>query len=201
MDIYLVRHGQTEWNEERRFQGWKDSALTAKGRDDSRKLAESLVHIEFDQIYSSPLGRAMETARYIKTGRDLEIIPYEAFKEMNFGEWEGMLDKDVKTLYPEEHFNFWNRPHLFKPFGGESFEELRERVEKGLYGLLEMAEGERVIVVSHTFVIKTILSIINNYPIDDFWHPPFLHSTSLTVIRVEDGQMESIIEGDISHLD
>jgi len=201
MDIYLVRHGQTEWNEERRYQGWKNSNLTAKGREDSKELAQSLAHTKFDQIYSSPLGRAMETARYIKMGRELEIIPYDPFKEMNFGEWEGMLDKDVKVLYPEEHFNFWNKPHLFKPFGGETFSGLRDRVRSGLTELVGTAQGEKIIVVTHTFVIKSILSIVKDYTIDEFWSPPFLHSTCLTVLRVEDEEMDTIVEGDISHLD
>jgi len=202
MDIYLVRHGQTEWDEERRMQGRKNSDLTAMGREDSKYLAKELSHTEFSQIYSSPLERAMETARYIMVGRTQEIIPFEAFKEMNFGEWEGMVDREVKSRYPEDHFDFMNRPNLFKPLGGESFEELRERVEKGLDDLIATAVGDRILVVTHTFVIKTILSIVHDYPVDDFWNTTFLKSTSLTVLRVDDeGKIEAIVEGDVSHLD
>jgi broad specificity phosphatase PhoE len=201
MDIYFVRHGQTEWDEERRMQGQKDSELTAMGKEDSKYLARELSRTEFSQIYSSPLERAMDTARYIKMGRANEIIPLDSFKEMNLGEWEGMLDRDVKNQYPEEHFNFWNRPHLFKPQGGESFGEFRDRVEKGLYDLVDKAEGERIIVVTHTLVIKAILSIVHDYPVDEFWKAPVLKSTSLTLLRVGDGKMETILEGDISHLD
>jgi broad specificity phosphatase PhoE len=201
MDIYFVRHGQTEWDEERRMQGQKDSELTALGREDSKYLAKELNRTEFSQIYSSPLERAMDTARYIKMGRVQEIIPVDSFKEMNLGEWEGMLDRDVMNQYPEEHFNFWNRPHLFKPQGGESFEELRNRVKKGLDDLIEKAVGDRIVVVTHTLVIKAILSIVHDYPVDDFWKTTVLKSTSLTVLRVEDGKMETIVEGDLSHLD
>jgi broad specificity phosphatase PhoE len=201
MDIYFVRHGQTEWDEERRMQGQKDSELTAMGKEDSKYLAKELSRTEFSQIYSSPLERAMDTARYIKMGRVQEIIPVDSFKEMNLGEWEGMLDRDVMNQYPEEHFNFWNRPHLFKPQGGESFEELRNRVKKGLDDLIEKAVGDRIVVVTHTLVIKAILSIVHDYPVDDFWKTTVLKSTSLTVLRVEDGKMETIVEGDLSHLD
>jgi broad specificity phosphatase PhoE len=201
MDIYFVRHGQTEWDEERRMQGQKDSELTALGREDSKYLAKELNRTEFSQIYSSPLERAMDTARYIKMGRVQEIIPFDSFKEMNLGEWEGMLDRDVKNQYPEEHFNFWNRPHLFKPQGGESFEEFRDRVKRGLDDLIDKAAGDRIVVVTHTLVIKAILSIIHDYPVDDFWKTTVLKSTSLTVLRVEDGKMETIVEGDLSHLD
>lgn len=201
MDIYFVRHGQTEWDEERRMQGQKDSELTAMGREDSKYLAKELNRTEFSQIYSSPLERAMDTARYIKMGRAQEIMPVDSFKEMNLGEWEGMLDRDVMNQYPEEHFNFWNRPHLFKPQGGESFEEFRDRVKKGLDDLIEKAAGDRIVVVTHTLVIKAILSIVHDYPVDDFWKTTVLKSTSLTVLRVEDGKMETIVEGDLSHLD
>ena len=201
MDIYFVRHGQTAWDEERRMQGQKDSELTALGREDSKYLAKEFSRTEFSQIYSSPLERAMDTAGYIKMGRAQEIIPADSFKEMNLGEWEGMLDRDVMNQYPEEHFNFWNRPNLFKPQGGESFEEFRDRVKKGLDDLIDKAAGDRIVVVTHTLVIKAILSIVHDYPVDDFWKTTVLKSTSLTVLRVEDGKMETIVEGDLSHLD
>ncbi|MHC1724389.1 MAG: histidine phosphatase family protein [Aminipila sp.] len=201
MDIYLVRHGQTEWDEERRMQGSENSDMTAMGKEDSKYLAKELSRTEFSQIYSSPLGRAMETAKYIKMGRTQEIMTFEAFREMSLGEWEGRLDSDVKAKYPEEHNNFWNRPHIFKPAGGETFEELRERVQKGLEELIKAAVGDRILVVTHPLVIRTILCIVHDYPLDDFWKTPFLKSTSLTVLRVDDGAIESAVEGDVSHLD
>ncbi|MHC1732877.1 MAG: histidine phosphatase family protein [Bacteroidales bacterium] len=202
MDIYLVRHGQTEWDEERRMQGSENSGMTAMGKEESKYLAKELSRTEFSKIYSSPLGRAMETAKYLKMGRNQEIIPIEAFREMDLGELEGMADRDVKAKYPEEHYNFWNRPHIFKPAGGETFEELRKRVEKGLEDLIEKAEGDRILVVTHTLVIRMILCIVHNYPLDDFWKTTFLKSSSLTVLRVDDeGKIESAVEGDISHLD
>ncbi len=143
MDIYLVRHGQTEWDEERRMQGSENSDMTAMGKEDSKYLAKELSRTEFSQIYSSPLGRAMETAKYIKMGRTQEIITLDSFREMSLGKWEGMTDSDVKAKYPEEHNNFWNRPHIFKPAGGETFEELRERVSMGLKDLIgSAARGE-----------------------------------------------------------
>jgi probable phosphoglycerate mutase len=201
MDIYLVRHGQTEWDEERRMQGSQNSDMTAMGKEDSKYLAKELSRTEFSQIYSSPLGRAMETAKYIKMGRTQEIITLVAFREMSLGKWEGMTDSDVKAKYPEEHNNFWNRPHIFKTAGGETFGELRERVEKGLEELIGSAQGEKILVVTHPLVIRTVLSIVHDYQLDDFWKTPFLKSTSLTVLRVDDGAIESIVEGDISHLD
>jgi probable phosphoglycerate mutase len=202
MDIYLVRHAQTEWDEDRRIQGWRDSALTLRGREDAKYLAHELRNVEFSQIYSSPLGRALETAKYLKMGRNMEIAEVPAFKEMHLGAWEGLIDREVKEKYPEDYFNFMNRPNIFKAQGGEDFVELRDRVKKGLKELIRTATGERIIVVTHPFVIRTMLSIVQDYPVDDFWNQPFLKSTSLSVLRVgEEGKIEVIVENDISHLD
>lgn len=202
MDIYLVRHGQTEWDEERRMQGSENSDMTAMGKEDSKYLAKELSRTEFSQIYSSPLGRAMETAKYIKMGRTQEIMTFEAFREMSLGEWEGLTDREVMEKYPEDHFDFMNRPHLFKPQGGETFEELRKRVSMGLKDLIGSAQGEKILVVTHPFVIRTILSLVYEYAADEFWKTPFLKSTSLTVLRVDDnGDIEVIVENDIAHLD
>ncbi len=202
MDIYLVRHAQTEWDEDRRLQGWRDSALTLKGREDAKYLANELRNVEFSQIYSSPLGRALETAKYLKMGRSIEIVELPAFREMHLGAWEGLVDREVMEKYPEDYFNFMNRPNLFKAQGGEDFDELRERINKGLHDLIKTAPGEKIALVTHPFVIRTILSIVHDYPVDDFWNIPFLKSTSLSVLRVDDeGRIEAIVENDIAHLD
>ena len=130
MKIYIARHGQTKWNTEKRMQGWQDSNLTLKGIEDAKKLGKSLEHVEFDSIYSSPLGRAYDTAKYVRGNRHIEIIKMESFKEMNFGKWEGMFDSQVRELYPEQHNNFWKQPHLFKTDQGEDFVSLTNRVLK-----------------------------------------------------------------------
>ena len=112
MKIYITRHGATQWNKEGRMQGWQDSNLTEIGVDNAKKLGESLQHIDFDYIYCSPLGRAFDTAKYIRGNKKTEIIKIEDLKEMGFGIWEGMDHEKVKELYPSQQFNFWNKPHL-----------------------------------------------------------------------------------------
>ena len=202
MKIYIARHGQTHWNTEHRMQGWQDSALTAKGIEDAKKLGKSLERIKFDSIYSSPLGRAYNTAKYIRGDRGIEIIKMDSFREMNFGKWDGMADSDVRELFPVEHKNFWKEPNLFKPVEGESFDALINRVSTGLEELIESSRpgSENVLLVTHTCVIKSILSVVKNYSIKDFWNPPFVHATSLTVLEVDGEKIKTVLEGDISHL-
>jgi len=203
MKIYIARHGQTIWNTEHRMQGWQDSNLSPKGIEDAKKLGKSLRDIKFDSMYSSPLGRAFDTAKYVRGDRSTEIITIDYFKEMNFGKWEGMFDSDVKEQYPEEHNNFWKQPHLFQPIEGESFDILAARVKKGLDNLIErtIENSENIMLVTHTCVIKSILALVNNYPINEFWNPPFIHATSLTVLNVDEKEIKTIMVADTSHLD
>ena len=183
------------------MQGWKNSNLSEKGNENAKKLSQHLASIKFDAIYSSPLGRAMETATHIKGDRDIEIIQLDDLKEMGFGIWEGMPHLEVQETYTEEQHNFWNQPHLYQPIDGETYEALIERVKKGLEKVIADNAGENVLVVAHGGVIKAIFTIIKNTPLEDFWKAPFIKDTSLSIIQVKDQGMEFILEADVSHLD
>jgi broad specificity phosphatase PhoE/uncharacterized membrane protein YbaN (DUF454 family) len=199
--IYLTRHGETEWNKEGKMQGWKDSALTEKGIENAKSLGENLKHINFDRIYCSPLGRALDTAKYIRGDKDTEIIINEGLKEMGFGIWEGMEHHKVEELYPVHRSNFWNKPHLYESVeGGESFQELFSRVKNVLDEVINSDSGENILLVSHTVVIKAIYAIVKNYSLEDFWNPPFLYDTSLTIIEAAGKEIKIVLEADTSHL-
>lgn len=201
LKIYITRHGETEWNKEGRMQGWKDSNLTENGINNAKKLGESLKDINFDYIYCSPLGRAIDTAKYIRGNKDTEIVINESLKEMGFGIWEGMEHEKVKELYTEQQYNFWNKPHLYDPITGERFDELIDRVKKALnYIIINNTTGGNVLIVSHTVVIKAIYAMLKKYLLEDFWNPPFMYDTCLTVLEVEDKKVEIILEADVSHL-
>ncbi|MBM7613818.1 histidine phosphatase family protein [Alkaliphilus hydrothermalis] len=200
MKIYITRHGETEWNKAGIMQGWKNSNLSEKGNENAKKLSQHLASVKFDAIYSSPLGRAMETATHLKGERNIEIIQLEHLKEMGFGVWEGMPHLEVQETYKEQQHNFWNQPHLYQPIDGETYEALIERVKKGLEKIVADKAGENVLVVAHGGVIKAIYTIIKNIPLEDFWKPPFITDTSLSIIQVKDEGIEFILEADVSHL-
>jgi broad specificity phosphatase PhoE len=201
MRIYITRHGETQWNKLGRMQGWKNSDLTEKGIENARKLGKSLEAIPFDIVYTSPSGRTIETAKLIMGNRDVPIVEREELKEMGFGTWEGMDHEAVEELYPEERHIFWNKPHLYKPIDGESFEELISRVKKVLQDIMESAAGENILIVSHGVTIKAMYAILKGYELEEIWKPPFMHDTCLTVLEVKDGKVEFVLEGDVSHLD
>lgn len=201
MKIYVTRHGETEWNKQGRMQGWKNSNLTEKGVDNAIKLGKSLNHIDFDYIYCSPLGRAIDTAKYIRGDKNTEITIIESLKEMGFGVYEGMENEKVKELYRLQQYNFWNKPHLYETIEGEKFEELIQRVNQVLNHIINTTTGENVLVVTHTLVIKALYLIIKNRSLEDFWKPPFMYDTCLSVLEVQGTKIEIIIEADISHLE
>jgi probable phosphoglycerate mutase len=201
MRIYITRHGETEWNKEGRMQGWEDSRLTQKGIDNAKKLGESLKDIDFSCIYCSPLGRTVETAEHIRGDRDINIVYDDSLKEMYFGIWGGMMHSEIMELFPDQHENFWQKPHLYEPVQGESYSEFIERVKKGFYNIVNNASGENILLVTHAGVKKAIYLILKNLPVEEFWGPPFMYDTCLTVLEKNGDEIRFVLEGDTSHLD
>lgn len=201
MEIYMTRHGETLWNKQRRMQGRKDSLLTEKGKADAKRLKKRLETLNFDGIYASPLGRAMETAEILKGGRALEIQKAPLFMEMSFGQWEGREVTELEEAYGQRYRDFWDAPEKYVPMGGESFSEMLERVDRGLRELEQGIPKEgKVLLVAHAVVIKSIYAVVKNLPPKEFWNPPFMHGTNLSILEIKEGKRKFLLEGDISHL-
>ncbi|MBU3207262.1 histidine phosphatase family protein [Clostridium algidicarnis] len=200
MNIYIARHGETKWNIEGRMQGIKNSDLTQRGIGDARSLGESLKDIDFDCIYSSPLGRALDTAKYIRQDDNTKIILDDSLKELNLGLWEGMTHEEIKEKYPIQYNNFREHPESFESQGGESFLELIKRVEKGLNNIIKDENHENILIITHTCVIKAISIIVKGNDVKDFWNLPFINNTSLTILEVINKEIKVLLEADVSHL-
>lgn len=200
MRIYITRHGETEWNKAGRMQGWQNSNLTEKGIENAKKLGESLKHIEFDYIYCSPLGRAVDTAKYIRGDRNTAITIKDSLKEMSFGAWEGKEYTEIEELYPVQKYNFWNKPHLYEPVGGESYKELICRIDTVFNEIMSNTTAKNVLIITHAAAIKAIYSILKSIPLEDFWGSPYMYDTCLTVLEIVKGKANCILEADISHL-
>ena len=181
------------------MQGWKNSNLTNNGIDNAIKLADRLKDVDFSHIYSSPLQRAIETAEYIRGNREIEIQTLESLKEMGFGLWEGLENEKLIELYKEEHYNYWNRPELYKPNGGETFKDFFIRIEKSLQYILENSKKGNILIVSHGIAIKALFSIINETSLEDFWEDTYVEGTSLSILEIKDKQMQFKLKGDTSH--
>lgn len=200
MNIYIARHGETKWNREGRMQGFKNSDLTEEGISNAKSLGESLKNIDFDYIYSSPLGRALDTAKYIRKDDSINIILDDSLKELNLGLWEGMTYEEIKEKYPTQYNNFREHPELFESQGGEKFSELIKRVEEGLSNIIKDEDHENILIVTHTCVIKAIAIIVKGEDVKNFWNPPFINNASLTILEVIDKEIKVLLEADVSHL-
>ena len=139
MEVYIIRHGKTDWNKECRFQGAKDIPLNEEGRQAARKLGERLKDIHFDDIFSSPLSRAYETAQIVLGSLSPSKGPRknDLLTEISFGEMEGIpFDEWMNTEEPRKYF-FKEPGRYVPPKGGETFESGCKRTQEFIHTVLE----------------------------------------------------------------
>jgi len=199
-EIYLVRHGQTEWNIQKRYQGSGDSPLTKLGIEQAKALANHLSEIHFDAIYCSPAGRAQTTTKIIKGNRNLNIVTVNELQEINLDTWEGQFYEDTKKQEPALYQAFWHSPDLFKPETGESFLDVATRIYPALLNIIEQNIGKRILIVSHAVALKSIINKITGLPLNRFWENR-LFQTSVSILDYLNGNFSILKYGDIEHFD
>ena len=156
--LFLIRHGQTSWNVEGRYQGDNDIDLNQVGIKQAKLAAKYLSRVEFANIYSSPLKRTLYTAETIKGMRDLKIKVRDDLKEMNFGKWEGLKFFEINEKYHKDYQDWLEDPYNNRPTDGENFKEITERTTAEIDGIVsENADGSNVAVVAHGGVILSLL--------------------------------------------
>jgi broad specificity phosphatase PhoE len=156
--FYIVRHGQTIWNVERRVQGQKDSPLTELGKQQAKETAEKLKHISFDKIFSSDSGRAVETAEILKLEHEIAVLTTKALRERSFGPYEGkpihelrQFDKIYGGLDDEGKKNFKSHSEA------ESDLELVSRFITFLRETAIAFPGQKILVVTHSGMMRALL--------------------------------------------
>ncbi len=199
--LYLVRHGITVWNEEKRMQGQEDSPLSEQGVRQAEALASRMRDFKIDVIYASPSGRAYDTARIVRGDRGNKIIKRDDLKEIALGSWEGRKLSEIKKSEPERHHSFWEKPHLYEARGGETFFDLKKRAIPFVEEVTAKHPSEKILIVSHTTIIKTILSRFDGRTIENFWIKPIISPASLSIVEMRGGKGEIKGYGDISHYD
>ena len=155
--IYIVRHGQTEWNLLGKTQGHGNSDLTPKGIEQAELLADSMTKYPIDYIYSSDLGRAYQTAEIIGNKLNIEVERTEALREMNFGTWEGRIIKDIIEEDPELYKMWRNEPHIAKIPQGETLSQIKERTDAFIKEINEKYDGKHIVLVTHSLCARIML--------------------------------------------
>ncbi len=185
--IYLTRHGQTEWNVEKRMQGWGNSPLTGLGEQQAKALGTHLSDIELSTIYSSTSPRAIQTAELIRGKRPLNIIPEKDLREINLGSWEGMTYSEIEDIYPEKFDSFWNHPEKYIPVDGETYQVFKSRIAGKIEEIAQKHRGETLLVVAHGVVLKTLYTYFRYQSIRDIVHSPHPGSACLCMVEKENG--------------
>lgn len=168
--ILLIRHGETEWNRLRRFQGHSDLPLNSKGQSQVKALAQALKNNTINAIYSSPLKRAVETAIHIGTFHpSTPLIKETGLKEMNLGEFEGIEAQHWAAQHQEFRKAWEENPADLAMPGGESLREVQMRAIDALERISESHEPDSTLLIcSHTFVIVSLLCFVSKIPLNQF---------------------------------
>ena len=180
--IFLVRHGESQWNVLKKIQGQQDVPLTNKGVFQANQIANRLKDEKIDEIYSSDLTRAFNTAQIIGKLLKLDVTPMEEFREINFGIWEGMSHEKMLLKDYNELLMWKKEPEKLKVEGAESLKELQLRAMDGVNKITKEKENRNILIVSHSATIKTIILGLLNMNLAHFKNLS-INNVSLTIIE------------------
>ncbi|MDO5039825.1 histidine phosphatase family protein [Clostridium sp.] len=194
--VYLTRHGQTEWNIEKRLQGHGNSPLTESGLRGAEELSKRLENINIERIYTSPIERAYKTAIILKGNKKIDVVKHEGLKEMNFGDFEGKITEDVMKENPDWNINLIMQGNLeMRAPNGETLAEVRERVSKAMDEIIKDNEGKTILIVGHGITLKAIM----NYFKDKDVNNEVMGQTTLTKVNVDGENFNIEFKNDGSH--
>ena len=179
LKLYIVRHGQTEWNVLEKFQGQLNSPLTPEGIEKVKETAKELKNIKFKASYTSQMGRTIATAEMIlennkyeqeKTSdQKLKLQKLPELNEIHFGEWQGLTFKKTFVKYPKEAHNYFYdvKNYNAKNIKGEELKDGLERFLKGLEKIREEQKSGNILIVTHGTVLELFFNHIQNREADD----------------------------------
>jgi broad specificity phosphatase PhoE len=151
-EFLLVRHGETDWNREQRFQGHADQPLNELGREQARALADELAGEQVDAVYSSDLRRAHETAEIVAERLGVPVVTDPALREIDVGEWQGLTWPEIEARYPEGVRDWHEKGYGWTE--GETYEQLGERVVGRLRELAAAHPDQTLVVVAHGGTVR-----------------------------------------------
>jgi probable phosphoglycerate mutase len=201
--VYLIRHGETDWNLEGRWQGHADVPLNDIGRRQATLVAQRLQAegVVLDAIYSSDLARAFQTAWEIGAAVKVPVQLLPPLREIDLGVWSGLTYQEIKERFPVE-VELLERGQDLPRGGGESLAMLRNRVVDAVNAIVAHRKGETIACVTHGGCIRMLLAHADNFPGDGFKRFPHIGNTSISVLHIN-GDDDWAIAGinDMAHLE
>ena len=167
--VYLVRHGQTEWNKKLTFRGRIDIPLNERGHSEAAAIAEALKDKNIDAIYTSSLRRSIETAEPTARFFHIKIIPVEGLIDINYGDWEGLSFNEVKKRYKDQYKKWEKSPDLVRFPNGETLNEAKERSFSAFKDIVKENPGKSVLIIPHRVINKVLLCAILGLSNSHFW--------------------------------
>ena len=169
MILYVVRHGETDFNVQKRYCGSTDIPLNNKGLEQAKQLSEKLNEINFDIIVTSSLIRAKRTAEIINKPRNIPLIISNEFRERNLGVYEGLTHEEIKEKYPDLWERNCTRQLDDAPTNGETIRQFNERITKALLKLEKEYPEKNVLLVTHGGVVMIINRYYNNLSFEEMY--------------------------------
>ncbi len=197
--LFIIRHGETLWNREKRAQGAKDIALTDNGKLQGEYLAKRLVKEKIDYIYSSDLSRAYETAKLLADKFNKPVLAIPELREMNFGLWEGLTMNDIQLKF-QDHFNSWrSSPHKAQIPEAETLLQVQERALKAVFNIIDKHPNKSIAMVSHGVTIKTIILGLLDIDLSNY-RKIRQDNTGINIIDFKENQWVLVQLNDTCHL-
>ncbi|MGH2399464.1 MAG: histidine phosphatase family protein [bacterium] len=197
--IYLIRHAETLWNNERRYQGTLNSPLSEAGWDQSYRTRDALRGAPLRAVYSSPLVRAQETADVIAEPHGLPVVTVDGLSEIRVGEWEGLTTEEIEARYAEAVHQWYTAPHLARIPGGETIEEMRLRAVSAFEEIRTRHDGQTLAVIAHGGVNKSIILTALGAPLAGYWRIR-QHNACINVLEYEGTHVRVILINETAHL-
>jgi len=198
-EFIVVRHGETAWNAEARIQGHLDSPLNEEGLAQALLVGDRLAREDFSHLYSSDLGRALQTVQPIADRSDHRALIDARLRERNLGVFQGLTGGECERHFPEHYARFRERDPDHVIPGGESPRQVYERVSATFAALANAHAGARIVVVTHGGVLDALYRFVQGVPLQRPRDFPIFNA-SLNAVRCIDGHWSIERWGDISHL-
>jgi len=198
MQVYVIRHGETEWNKEEVFRGRKDIPLNEAGRRQAEKVGLYFYGRHLNRIVASPLTRAVQTAGPISETAGVPVEAMEEFTDMNFGVWEGVSLREVEDRYPSDLTLWRESPERLRIERGENLATVRERISRG-FAKLFSDEDAAIAVVTHRVVCKMAVLYLLGIEDRHFWDMKF-DPGSITLLDGKNGRFTLVFSNETCHL-